>query len=77
MLVVNVQMEKILRVNVLTDQPPRVTDVRTDQTPRARTVRTDQTHLVNVPMAQIDLVDVLIYARLNFVLIVMPILVNV
>ena len=66
MLVVDVPTDQILRVNVLTDQ-----------TPRARTVRTDQTHLVNVPMAQIDLVDVLIYARLNFVLIVMPILVNV
>ena len=77
MLVVNVQMEKILRVNVLTDQPPRVTDVRTDQTPRARTVRTDQTHLVNVPMAQIDLVDVLIYVMIKVVYFVILILVNV
>ena len=76
MLVVDVPTDQILRVNVLTDQIHLV-NVLTDQTPRARTVRTDQTHLVNVPMAQIDLVDVLIYARLTFVLIVMPILVNV
>ena len=77
MLVVNVPTDQILRVNVLTDQTPRVTDVQTEQLNRVN-VRMEQISLAtNVPTNQILLVDVLMIVMIKIVYFVILILVNV